>query len=640
MPSLLPLSLNSPQWGWNGLGEIVYARTYSRWLPDKDRRETWEETVARAVYGAQAIQPQPYSTPEIDRLYKYVHGLKGSFSGRWMWQGGTDMIEKFGAAGSVNCYGATIETVEDFVFTMDMLMVGGGVGFSVERSMVHELPRVKDLSAQITHERTNDADFIVPDKRQGWSDLLRRVLNAYLHTGEGFTYSTVLIRPYGAPLHTFGGTASGPTALIDGITDICRLLDARVGKKLRSVDALDILNIIGRIVVAGSSRRSAQLGAGDPDDVLFLRAKRWDKGNIPAWRANANLSLYADALEEVPNEFWRPYEDGSGEPYGLLNRRLAQTTGRTGEALADPNVRIYNPCAEEPLPPRGTCNLATLFLPNIESPEELHDLTCLLYRTCKAITLLPHPDAEAQRVMRRDSRIGISVTGVLQATDEQRSWLGPEYLALRSYDRAYSRMIGAPESIRLTTVQPSGTLSLLPGVTPGLHGAHDAYYIRRVRMGSSDPLVDTCRTRGYPVVYDRGLDGNEERTRFVVEFPCETPEGTPLISKLTAVDQLEWLRWAQTEWADAAVSVTVSYRPEELSDIKRWLADHYDTEVKSVSFLRYEDHNFALPPYESITEREYHERAAAVDLSVPVASAAEDPVPFDSECGGGACPVR
>jgi len=161
-----------------------------------------------------------------------------------------------------------------------------------------------------------------------------------------------------------------------------------------------------------------------------------------------------------------------------------------------------------------------------------------------------------------------------------------------------------------------------------------------VRMGSNDPLVDTCRARGYPIVYDRAQDGSEEHTRFVVEFPCETPQGTPLISKLTAIDQLEWLRWAQSEWADAAVSVTVSYRPEELPLIKTWLSDHYETEVKSVCFLRYEDHNFPLPPYESISEREYIERAGAVDLSIPVASAAEDPVPFDSECGGGACPVR
>ena len=164
-------------------------------------------------------------------------------------------------------------------------MLGGGVGFSVERSKIHELPKVK-TGVTITHERSNDADIIVPDSRQGWKRLLHAVLKSYFDTGKSFSYSTILIREYGAPLKTFGGTASGPGALIDGIADICKVMQNREGKKLRSIDVLDICNIIGRIVVSGSSRRSAQIAMGDPDDVLFIRAKNWASGNVPAWRAN------------------------------------------------------------------------------------------------------------------------------------------------------------------------------------------------------------------------------------------------------------------------------------------------------------------------------------------------------------------
>lgn len=331
----------TPPWGFGGLGEIVYLRTYSRKVEGTDRNETWPETIQRVINGAIEIGT-PYTQKEAEALFDHMFHLRASMSGRALWQLGTPLVKKFNAGSLNNCYFSNIESIEDFEFLFEHLMLGGGVGFSVERSKIHEFPKVK-TGVSISHERSNDADFIVADSREGWKRLLHAVLKSYFYTGKSFTYSTILVREFGAPLNTFGGTASGPGALIEGIEDICKVMENRVGKKLRSVDVLDIANIIGRIVVSGSSRRSAQIAIGDPDDILFLRAKNWGSGNVPGWRANSNNSIYADSYDEIMNELWKGY-DGTGEPYGLLNRKLARTMGRLGEKKPDPSIEGYNPC--------------------------------------------------------------------------------------------------------------------------------------------------------------------------------------------------------------------------------------------------------------------------------------------------------
>lgn len=626
----------TPPWGFGGLGEVVYLRTYSR--DTEGRKETWPETIARAINGAIEVGAD-LADDEAEKLFDHMFNLRCSLSGRALWQLGTPLVAKYNGTSLNNCYFVNIEALEDFELLFDYLMLGGGVGYSVERARIHELPKVK-AGVSISHERTNDADIVVPDSRQGWRRLLHATLKSYFYTGKSFTYSTILVREFGAPLKTFGGTASGPGALIDGVTDICKVLDARIGKKLRSVDVLDICNIIGRIVVSGSSRRSAQIAIGDPDDVLFLRAKNWSSGTVPAWRANSNNSVYADSYDHILPELWKGY-DGSGEPYGLINRDLLRKVGRLGERRSDPTVDGVNPCAEIGLADGESCNLATIFLPNVRTFDEFTEISGLLYKVQKSITDLEYPYEKTTRAVRKNRRLGQSVTGILQCTPEQLSWLDPGYRHLRDLDRDWSRTHKVPESVRLTTVQPSGTLSLLPGVTPGIHPAFARFYIRRVRFGAADPLVEKCRKRGYPVLPDIGIDGREDHTRWVVEFPCESPEGSILAADMTAVEQLEWVKRMQTEWSDNAVSVTVYYRKEELGAIKEWLAANYDDSVKSVSFLLHSDHNFPLPPYEECTEDEYRKRFASVDFTVPMhdGTGAGDLLDIDG-CSTGACPVR
>lgn len=622
-------------WGFGGLGEVVYLRTYSR--KTETSQESWVETLRRVIDGAVDIGAD-LTEKEMEILFDHMFNLRCTVSGRALWQLGTTLVKKFNAASMNNCYYTNIEKIEDFEMVFDYLMLGGGVGFSVERSKIHELPKVK-VGVSVTHERSNDADIIVPDSRQGWRRLLHSTLKSFFETGRSFTYSTVLIREYGAQLKTFGGTASGPGALIEGIADISKVMQNREGKKLRSIDVLDICNIIGRIVVSGSSRRSAQIAIGDPDDVLFLRAKNWASGNVPAWRANSNNSIYADHYEEIQPELWRGY-DGSGEPYGLVNRRLARTYGRLGEKMPDPSVEGFNPCAEIALADGESCNLATIFLPNVESLEQFKEISILLYKINKQITQMSYPYEKTTNIVRKNTRIGQSVTGILQVSSEKISWLSPAYEHLREFDKKYSKEKGLPTSVRLTTVQPSGTLSLLPGVTPGIHPAFAPYYIRRVRFGSADPLLAPLRERGYKIVWDIGLDGREDHTRAVVEFPCMSPETAVLVSSMTAIEQLEWVKKLQTEWADNAVSVTVYYRKEELQSIKDWLSQNYDSSVKSVSFLLHSDHNFPLPPYEEITKESYEKLLSKIDFSIPLTRSLFGGDLLLDDCSTGACPIK
>jgi adenosylcobalamin-dependent ribonucleoside-triphosphate reductase len=622
-------------WGYSGLGEMVYARTYAR-ISEDGRRESWPDTVLRVVNGAQAIGSQ-LTSEEMERLFDYMISLKGTVSGRGLWQFGTPLVEQMGGGSLLNC---SVVPVSDFPALMDMLMLGTGVGYSVERQYVYEMPRLKELDRPIEHQATVDADFIVPDKREGWSELLARVLHSYTVSGQGFTWSTTVLRSAGAPLKSFGGTSSGPLVLIDGINDIIRVLESRTGKKLRSIDALDIANIIGRVVVAGNARRSAQLALGDPDDHLYAKAKNWASGNIPAWRSNANISIAADSYDEIPGWYWKSGWDGSGEIHGLLNVGLARTQGRIGEKVADRKVVTTNPCGEVFLEPYETCNLATLYLPNISTYEEFTDLSVILYKIQKATALYRHQNPKTQAVQRRNLRLGQSVTGIAQATDDQLNWLDEAYAELRRFDDKWSEELGVSPSIKLTAIQPSGTLSLLPGVTPGVHAAQARHYIRRVRFGADDALVDVARQRGYTVVPDRNLDGTDNHSQLVVEFPASAPDGAITMEEMTAVRQLELVARMQAEWADNSVSVTVNYRDEEIPDIKDWLAENYRTRLKSVSFLRHFDHNFPLPPYETIDAAQYEAMLSRIDLSVALNPDDQSQDLVFDDCEGGACPVR
>lgn len=298
-----------------------------------------------------------------------------------------------------------------------------------------------------------------------------------------------------------------------------------------------------------------------------------------------------------------------------------------------------NKGAEQSLESFETCCLAETYLPNVTSYEEFVDLLKLLYRINKHSLAIPcNNSKETEQVVHRNMRMGIGVTGYLQASEEQKQWLAPAYEELRAYDEEYSKQHGWPISIKLTTTKPSGTLSLLPGVTPGVHPGYAQYMIRRIRMDANHPLVEQCKRHGYHVEFVKGFDGKDDYGTVVVEFPFSYPEGTVLAKDVTAIDQLGFVKELQTNWSDNSVSCTVYYRKEELPAIKEYLAANYNKCHKSLSFLLHNDHGFAQAPYEEITKERYDEMVAR---STPITFFAHDLALDDTdECATGACPIR
>ena len=621
---------------WGEVGYATYKRTYAR--PMKEGSEEWEDTVDRVVEACNKQLGCDFNKYEQGEIKDMMMNLKGTVAGRFLWQLGTKTVDRLGLPSLQNCAFTVVDhPIRPFTWAFEMLMLGSGVGYNIQREHVYQLPKVK-RKVRIENVNDNGADFIVPDSREGWTELLKRVLEASFVTGEGFTYATHLIRPAGSPIKGFGGTASGSQDLIWGMQEINNILNNRSNRRLQPIDCLDIMNIIGKIVVAGNVRRSAQIALGDHDDLEYLRAKRWDLGGIPNWRAMSNNSVVCDDIDQLPDEFWGGYE-GNGEPYGLINLEASRRMGRTGEMqYPDPDVMGYNPCAEQSLAPFETCCLAEIYLPNIESEKELKKVAVYLYRINKHSVSIKCAVKETEDIVHRHMRMGIGVTGYLQATEEQRSWLESCYIYLREYDRIYSRDAGFPTSIKLTTVKPSGTLSLLAGVTPGAHPGYSEHYIRRIRMSANSELVSVCRNNGFRIEYVRNFDGTEDHSTVVVEFPCKFPKGTMFASDMSAVDQLEVIKRLQAEWSDNSVSVTVYYKKEELDQIKAWLRENY-VNVKSVSFLLHNDHGFDQAPLEEIDKKTYNKLKKQCTPITSLHEIKMEDVEID-DCASGACPVR
>lgn len=620
------------------LGQFVFKRTYARTKEDGSL-ETFEETIDRVLKATEDQLHVDWDPGEKERARDLLLQLKGSVAGRFLWQLGTSTVNRIGLASLQNCAAVVVDTyMRPFLWAFDMLMLGSGVGFNIQLKNVYSLPTVQHVD--ITHNRSKDADYIVPDSREGWVLLLQEVLRAHFETGKSFSFSTVLVRSRGQKINGFGGTASGDLPLVEGILKINEVLNTRAGDKLRPIDVLDVMNLIGHIVVSGNVRRSAQIAIGDHIDLLYMKSKDWSLFNIPGHRAMSNNSVICGDTKDLPEGFWEGYK-GNGEAFGLININLCKKIGRLGEPMRD-NAVAVNPCAEQPLANYESCCLAEIFLPNITSKEELLDIAIILYKINKHSLCLPCHHPETQAIVHKNMRMGIGVTGWMQATEEQLSWLSDTYKNLQKFDIVYSKKHSMPRSIRLTTVKPSGTLSLIAGVTSGIGPGYARYYIRRVRLASNSPLVPLLRASNYPIEYSIGIDKQPVRDTLIVSFPCESPEHTTLAKDLTAIEQLEWIKKAQTLWSDNAVSCTVYYSLDELNGIRDWLDINYKDNIKSVSFMLRSDHGFIQPPIEAITKEVYEhikDQLRPMNLDNMIQTYVEE-VDDSLECDGGACPIR
>lgn len=613
---------------WSNLAKVVYKRTYAR--NDNGNYENWETTIDRVLRGNKVPSQQ-----ELDRLKYFMLNRKATPAGRGLWFSGAPAHERLGGAALNNCWFTTADDIENFVMAQDLLMLGGGVGLSVEHKFVSKLPKVK-RNVEVTHVGGNSADFIVPDTREGWNELTRRTLESFFVTGRSFSYSTVIVRGYGEVIKGFGGKASGPGPFIKFIENLSGLLKAREGKHIRPIDAADIVCSIGEFVVAGNVRRSAIIILGDAWDKDYLRAKRWDLGVLPSYRAMANFTVVVDDVEDLHPAFWKTYEHG--EPFGIFNRRNAQNYARMGEKKKD-TAEGTNPCAEAMLEDGEPCNLQEIFLPNLKDEAEFIEAAVLMHRYGKRVTMEKYHNPKNEEVVKRNRRVGTGITGCLQSPLFNSASLDKAYAAIQAENVKYSRELGINESIRTTVIKPSGTLSLIGDVTPGIHPSYSRYYIRRVRFAANDRLVPMLKTAGHPIEPTQNFDGSLNHNILVADFFCQTPDNTPTADEgFSTWDQLNTVMLAQKHWSDQSVSVTVYYKKHEIEEIKAWLADNLKY-LKTISFLCHNEHGFKQAPLEAIDRENYlknNDKIKALSIDEIVSGSDIS----DLECESGYCPVK
>lgn len=619
---------------FSNLGAVVYKRTYAR--KDNGKLENWEDTVERIIKGntdGHNVKPK-----EIDRLRYYLLNRKAGPAGRGFWFSGAPGHAKLGGAALNNCWFLTSDDWMNFVHAQDLLMLGGGVGMSVEKIFVSHLPKVRK-DVEIIHKPTKDADFIIPDSREGWNELTRRVLEAYFVTGKSFSYSTVCVRGQGELIKGFGGTSSGPLPLIVMVQKICGILKNRVGKYIHPIDAMDILCSIGEMVVSGNVRRSAIIILGDSNDREYLTAKRWDLGPVPNQRAMANLSVVAEDADDLHPLFWATYEHG--EPFGIVNRKNMRTFGRMGERKKDTAVGV-NPCAEACLENAEPCNLQEIALPNLKDIEEFEEAARLMHRWGKRVTLENYHIEKSDEVVKRNRRIGTGITGCLNSPLFVPQHLDRAYEAIQDENVKYSKELGVPESIRTTVVKPSGTISKVFDMKgfEGIHAAYSRYIIQRVRFAATDPLVALLSAAGHHIEPVIKFDGTYDPNTVVVDFYEEAPAGSPVADENWSLwNQLDTLKIAQKHWADQAVSVTVYYKKEEIPQLKKWIQDNLK-HLKTISFLCHSDHGFKQAPKEAISKDKFEELSGKIK-PIDVSEIGDEAPDLEGlECAGGICPVK
>ena len=647
------------------LAKFVYIRTYSRWLPDKNRRETWKETCARAVNGNCSYLPTEDGEPE--KLFDNMFNLRQRVSGRMLWMGGTEALEKTPLA-AYNCSGMVMDTLEAFSELFYLLMVGTGVGCRVLREDVAKLPHLH-TDKEIYHVKTpipqgstlehtnakkygNSLVITVGDSKEGWCEALHEYLTAMTDvTIRSISLDYSYIRPQGAPLKTFGGYASGFKSLKEMFDKIHKIITKEsTNGKLRPINVSDICNIVGQNVVAGGTRRTAELILFSPDDEEMLHAKE----NLDPehyFRYMSNNSMYLEkkpSREELSKLMYSIKE--TGEP-GFINVKAAK------ERRAD--FAIVNPCAEIMLPNKAVCNLTNINVSkfidergNVMIPQ-LKEACRLSARACYRLT---EPELELKdwsEVHHRDRLIGCSITGWQDAVtgnlskSDQEALLVLMKMWINDAANEYADANQSPRPVLYTTVQPDGTGGLISGCSAGVHYNHSPYYYRRVRISTNSPLYQAVKhLKGWKIDNEVGQD--DDGNTKVITFPCKSKS---LITKnnVSALEQLEQYKMMQRYYVDHNTSITVTVQEDEWEDVIDWLDNNWKY-VVGISFLSLNQDYYPLMPYEECTREEYIELKANMEpldhdlvnrYEFELQTVGKDfEIDEDSECEDGHCPVR
>jgi hypothetical protein len=618
----------------NSLGEITFIRTYSR-MKDDGTKERWHEVCKRVIEGMYSVQKNhakenrlPWNDYKAQKsaqeAYDRMFNLKWTPPGRGLWAFGTPMtMEKRNSASLQNCAMVSTRDIDRndpgalFAWVMDALMLGIGVGFDT-------LGQDKQMSIYAPTEPASV--YEIPDTREGWVESVRMLINSFLRQNQSiqeFNYD--LIRPLGAPIKGFGGVASGPQPLIDLHTRIRNVIGSRAGEMLDSRAIVDIVNLIGTCVVSGNVRRSATLALGVPEDKDFINLKNSETfpernsydPEKPGWAWMSNNSISANVGTKYEN-----YVDlitNNGEP-GFIWLDVARDYGRLADApdYKDTRVMGFNPCAEQPLESYELCTLVEVHLNRHTDKEDFLRTLKFAYLYGKTVTLIPTHWQQTNGIMQRNRRIGTSLTGIASFADingvpATKEWMDEGYKKIRDYDKQYSEWLCVRESIRVTTVKPSGSVSLLSGASPGVHWSPGGeYYLRAIRFGNTDPMLHLFKAANYKTEPDL-VSANTT----VVYFPLHS--GHPRSEKdVSLFEKIGLAATAQKYWSDNGVSVTLSFDKESESKFIAPALHMYEGQLKAVSFLPMGNQVYPQQPYSQITKEEYEQyvgKIAKIDFS-------------------------
>lgn len=663
----------------DNLAKLVYYRTYSRWLPDEGRRETWKETCTRAVEYNCSLAPT--SIYEAQRLFDNMFNLKQFISGRSLWIGGSEASKKTKLA-NFNCSFVVIDSIKSLCDLFYLLMVGTGVGVRILPSDVEKLPTFRDdvtLFAQynknstkqrgreytITEQEDNMFVIKIGDSKEGWVDALRAYLNFMASPSEcnNILIDYTEIRVKGATLSSFGGTASGYESIMDMFTKIHNVIQNGMfsskpeNGRLRPIHCLDICNLIGQNVVVGGVRRTAEIAIIDPHDEECVHAK----DNIQPGMEHRYMSNNSIYQEEKPSrekihELFNSIRT-SGEP-GIIN--VAEAKRRRSDFAG------VNPCAEILLPPNAVCNLTTVNMVafvNENGDVDWDGLELAFLLSARAGYRMTCVDLELDgwnEAHHRDRLTGCSMTGwqdfvakvrpdVLRRAGGKAGVLKWLRTAVHEAGEEIAQELQTPVPLLMTALKPEGSLSLVAnGVSPGVHWQHSPYFIRRIRVNAHDPLALTAKELGWQIHPEVGQE-METATTIVIDFPVKSP-ATVTKADVSAVEQLEEYLLFQKHYTDMNTSNTITVKPDEWEEVEDFVYNHWD-DMLGVTFLELNSTYYPLLPYEECTKEEYEELKAKMkefdpdllnekELSTRNMGKEFEILDDRESCASGVCPIR
>lgn len=586
--------------------QFIHKSRYARWLWDENRRETWDETVARYFdfFSEHLSEMHNFVLDEKTRtlLEESVLSLKTMPSMRCLMTAG-EALKRENVSG-YNCSYVAVDHPRSFDEILYILMNGTGVGFSVESKYTEQLPIVAEQFYP------SDTTIVVADSKLGWAKALKELIHL-LYSGQVPQWDLSKVRPAGAPLKTFGGRASGPGPLNDLFNFCIAKFKGAAGRRLTTLECHDIVCKIAEIVVVGGVRRSALISLSDLSDDRMRVAKsgEWWKDNVQ--RALANNSYVAKDNVDVGifmKEWLSLYESHSGER-GIFSRtaskKQAERFGRR-----DPNHDFgTNPCSEIILRSREFCNLTEVVIrgdDNLETLKEKVRNATILGVFQSTLVNFKYLSRKWKENCEEERLLGVSLTGIMdnEYTNGKKGNLEIILNTLRetaqNTAKEWADKIGIPVSAAITCVKPSGTVSQLVDAASGIHARHSPYYIRTIRADKKDPLAKMMVDMGFPVEDDVMKPDHT----YVFSFPIKSPEHAVYRKDMTAIEQLElWLQY-QRHWCEHKPSITVSVKEHEWPEVGAWVWKHFD-EMSGVSFLPFSEHVYQQAPYQDCDRETY-----------------------------------